>query len=73
MHPNMSHWAFSDLPDEERQKFLTAPQLALLLQLHAKTVWKMARAGEIPRVAIGRRSIRFFLPDVVRALTSGKA
>jgi excisionase family DNA binding protein len=56
---------------EERQKtveFLTARQLAEVLQVSESTIHRLRRAGRIPAVLLTDRLIRFNLRDVQRAL-----
>ena len=55
-----------------REEFLTARQLAAVLQVSESTVRRLARAGRIPSVRLTPRLIRFHLPTV-RAALDGEA
>ena len=58
-------------PDQGREKraeFLTARQLAEVLQVSETTVHRLRRAGRIPAVLLTDRLIRFNLKDVQKAL-----
>ncbi len=48
---------------------LLAPEVAVLLRLHAKTVYKLAEAGVIPGKRIGR-SWRFSRIDVLKFIST---
>lgn len=50
---------------EEREEFLTARQLAAVLQVSESTVRRLARKRRIPSVRVTPRIIRFHL-DAVR-------
>lgn len=51
-----------------REEFLTARQLAELLQVSESTVRRLARAGRIPSVRLTPRILRFQLKAVLQAL-----
>lgn len=51
---------------EEREEFLTARQLAKVLQVSESTVRRLARKRRIPSVRVTPKIIRFHL-DAVRA------
>ena len=53
---------------EKREEFLTARQLAGLLQVSESTVRRLAREGRIPSVRLTSRLLRFHLPAVLAAL-----
>lgn len=53
---------------EQREEFLTARQLAALLQVSESTVRRLAREGRIPSVRLTSRLMRFHLPSVLNAL-----
>jgi excisionase family DNA binding protein len=55
-------------PKDKRAEFLTARQLAELLQISESTVHRLRRAGRIPAVMLTGRLIRFNLKDVQKAL-----
>jgi excisionase family DNA binding protein len=55
-------------PDETREQFLTARQLAAILQVSEATVRRLARSGRIPSVRLTPRIMRFHLPSVRDAL-----
>jgi len=54
--------------EEAREEFLTARQLAELLQVSESTVRRLARDGRIPCVRLTPRLMRFNLKAVCRAL-----
>jgi len=53
---------------ERRTEYLTANQLAAILQISEGTIHRLRRAGRIPAVMLTNRLIRFNLRDVQRAL-----
>lgn len=53
---------------ERRTDFLTARQLADVLQVSESTIHRLRRAGRIPAVLLTEKLIRFNLKDVSRAL-----
>lgn len=54
--------------EEARDEFLTARQLAEVLQVSESTVRRLAREGRIPCVRLTPRLLRFNLKAVSRAL-----
>ena len=54
--------------EEARDEFLTARQLASVLQVSESTVRRLARDGRIPCVRLTPRILRFNLRAVCRAL-----
>ena len=54
--------------DETRDEFLTARQLAAILQVSEATVRRLARSGRIPSIRLTPRLVRFHLPSVREAL-----
>lgn len=54
--------------EEAREEFLTARQLAGVLQVSESTVRRLAREGRIPCVRLTTRLLRFNLKAVCRAL-----
>ena len=52
----------------KRIEYLTAKQLAEVLQISESTIHKLRRAGKIPAVMLTDRLIRFNLKDVKHAL-----
>jgi len=54
--------------EEAREEFLTARQLAAVLQVSESTVRRLAREGRIPCVRLTPRLLRFNLKSVCRAL-----
>lgn len=54
--------------EEAREGFLTARQLAEVLQVSESTVRRLAREGRIPCVRLTPRLLRFNLKAVSRAL-----
>ncbi|HEX8292951.1 MAG TPA: helix-turn-helix domain-containing protein [Pyrinomonadaceae bacterium] len=57
--------------EEAREEFLTARQLAEVLQVSESTVRRLARDGRIPCVRLTARLLRFNLKAVCRALDGG--
>ena len=55
---------------EKRTDFLTARQLAEVLQVSESTIHRLRRAGRIPAILLTDRLIRFNLRDVQKALRS---
>ena len=65
-----------DAPEQAKEKrieYLTAHQLAEVLQVSESTIHRLRRAGRIPAVALTGRLIRFNLRDVQKALRSTQA
>jgi excisionase family DNA binding protein len=54
--------------NEQREEFLTARQLAHVLQVSESTVRRLAQTGRIPSIRLTSRLIRFHLPSVRDAL-----
>ena len=59
--------------EEAREEFLTARQLAQVLQVSESTVRRLAREGRIPCVRLTPRLLRFNLKAVYRALDGSDA
>ena len=59
--------------DAPREDFLTARQLASILQVSESTVHRLAREGRIPSVRITPRLVRFNLKAVRHALDGTNA
>jgi len=57
---------------EKRTEFLTAKQLAELLQVSEATIHRLRRRGRIPAIVLTKRLIRFNLRDVKAALGCGR-
>ncbi len=57
--------------EEGREEFLTARQLAEVLQVSESTVRRLARGGRIPCVRLTPRLLRFNPKAVFRALDGG--
>ncbi|HZH90109.1 MAG TPA: helix-turn-helix domain-containing protein [Pyrinomonadaceae bacterium] len=53
---------------DRREEFLTARQLAVLLQVSESTVRRLAREGRIPSIRLTPRLLRFHLSSVLSAL-----
>jgi excisionase family DNA binding protein len=53
---------------EKREEFLTARQLAAILQVSESTVRRLAREGRIPSIRLTSRLLRFHLQSVMHAL-----
>ena len=58
----------SEQAKEKRVEYLTAHQLAEVLQVSESTIHRLRRAGRIPAVTLTDRLIRFNLRDVQKAL-----
>ncbi|HYP54380.1 MAG TPA: helix-turn-helix domain-containing protein [Pyrinomonadaceae bacterium] len=54
--------------DDSRDRYVTARQLAAVLQVSESTVRRLAREGRIPCVRLTTRLLRFHLPSVSAAL-----
>jgi excisionase family DNA binding protein len=54
--------------DGTREQFLTARQLAAILQVSEATVRRLARKGRIPSIRLTPRIMRFHLESVREAL-----
>jgi excisionase family DNA binding protein len=57
--------------DETPERFLTARQLAAILQVSEATVRRLARKGRIPSIRLTQRIVRFHLASVREALDGG--
>jgi excisionase family DNA binding protein len=55
----------------EREEFLTARQLAAVLQVSESTVRRLAQKGRIPSIRLTPRIVRFHLQTVCDALEAG--
>jgi excisionase family DNA binding protein len=55
-------------PEDARDEFLTARQLAAILQVSEATVRRLARKGRIPSIRLTSRIMRFHLESVREAL-----
>lgn len=54
-------------------ELLTVPEMAALLRLNAKTLYRLVEQAKIPGVRrIGTRAIRFYRPEVIEWLTTGE-
>lgn len=58
--------------DESHEQFLTARQLAAILQVSEATVRRLARKGRIPSIRLTPRIMRFHLQSVREALDGGR-
>ena len=59
--------------DKAREEYLTARQLAEILQVSEATVRRLARRGRIPSIRLTPRIVRFHLPSVREALDGGRS
>jgi excisionase family DNA binding protein len=57
---------------DESKRLLTRRELAEYLRMHAETITRKARAGEIPAYVSGTRTMRFDLDEVKRAMRRGR-
>lgn len=54
-----------DDPKLSMPQLLTVKQVAEILAVHERTVWKMAAAGEIPKpIKLGAKAVRWRLSDM---------
>lgn len=58
--------------DGAQEQFLTARQLAAILQVSEATVRRLARTGRIPSIRLTPRLVRFHLPSVREALDGAR-
>lgn len=63
----------SEHAKEKKIEYLTAQQLADVLQISEATVHRLRRAGRIPAVLLTDRLIRFNLRDVQKSLRATQA
>ena len=63
----------TDAPPEKRSDYLTAKQLADVLQVSETTIHRLRRSGKIPAVYVTERLVRYVLKDVRRALLRAPA
>jgi excisionase family DNA binding protein len=59
---------WESVEQSKKVEYLTAKQLAQILQISESTIHKLRRAGKIPAVMLTDRLIRFNLKDVKHAL-----
>ena len=60
-------------PEKPRIEFLTAHQLAEVLQVSHATIYRLYRSGKIPHIKVTDRIVRFHLRDVKHALSGSKS
>jgi len=53
------------------QLFLTRHELAAVLKISVRTLDRMTAAGELPVRRLRRKTVRFYLPEVLRRLAAG--
>ncbi len=58
----------SESSSEKRSDYLTAKQLADILQVSETTIHRLRRSGRIPSMRVTERLVRYNLRDVRRAL-----
>jgi len=54
------------VPEQQKKPLLTAEEIAAMLRLKVQTVYTMARRGELPKVKLSRKCLRFRADDVER-------
>ena len=59
--------------EKPRLEFLTARQLAEILQVSDATIYRLYRSGKIPHIKVTERIVRFHLRDVKHALAGSKS
>ena len=52
-------------------RLYTACELAEILQVHPRTIYRLGREGKLKRVRVGR-SVRFYEPTAERSVRNGK-
>ena len=57
-------------PESGALELLTREELAVVLKVSLHTVDRMLADGELPQIRLRGRMVRFYLPDVVRALVA---
>ena len=72
-HSRSRHRGEDEPAKEKKVEYLTAQQLAEVLQISEATVHRLRRAGRIPAVLLTDRLIRFNLRDVQKALRATQA
>lgn len=55
------------------EKYLTAYELAEILNLSVETIWRYTRQGKIPVIKLGEKKYRYKKEDVLETLTAGGA
>jgi excisionase family DNA binding protein len=50
--------------EEQQKRLLTADEIAVILGLKVQTVYTMARRGELEKVKLSRKCLRFRARDV---------
>lgn len=68
--PKPAETGVTDHQKDRRAEYLTARQLAEVLQVSESTIHRLRRAGRIPAVLLTDRLIRFNLREVQKALRS---
>lgn len=68
MSKSAAHKTQEDAAAATREEFLTARQLAGILQVSEATVRRLAHNGRIPSIRLTTRLLRFHLPSVREAL-----
>jgi excisionase family DNA binding protein len=64
-----------DRPDADGEEYVTVPQAARLLKVSTPTVWRWIKAGMLPALRVGERSVRIKGSDldrVVRPVQEGR-
>jgi excisionase family DNA binding protein len=54
------------IPLRQKNQLLTAEEIAVMLGLKVQTVYTMARRGELTKVKLSRKCLRFRADDVER-------
>jgi excisionase family DNA binding protein len=57
-------------PKSDSESLLTVEELAKILRLHPKTVYRLVEKGKLPCIRVGR-NVRFS-PDVIKQLSKGE-
>jgi excisionase family DNA binding protein len=59
-----------DWPGAGSEEYVTVPQAARLLKVSTPTVWRWIRAGRLPALRVGDRSVRLKRSDLTRVIRS---
>ena len=57
-----------NLPDADGEEYVTVPQAARLLKVSTPTVWRWIKAGKLPALRVGERSVRIKGSDLDRVI-----
>ena len=52
-------------------QLMTAKELSEYLRLNPASIWRLTSEGKIPVIRLGKRTLRYSLPDVMKVLENG--